>query len=220
MSVDAGAAATPEWLPADAPPTECSGREQPGTSALRAVLLDHFGGTNLGIYACREVRGGGSLSVHADGRAFDHGMPGRMGGPAREAGNRVLELVARNARGLGVQRVIWWHRLYDAGSPFGRAYYGDDAHETHLHIEQTVAASRTLTEAAIRLALYGPPAVTGDEMIMLRRAASDADTMRWLYLDGRRFRLQGWTSGVQPLIDAGVPTVALSDTQLRTIPEV
>lgn len=206
----------PGWLPADPVGTECADGPQPGTEALRAGMIDIYGGVDLGIYNCREVRGGGALSVHAEGRAWDLGVI--KGDPG--FGDFALNVLANHAHLLGIQRVIWNRRLYDAASPLGRPYSSVDPHTTHLHIEQTWAAAWLLTTEAVRRALYGLPEPREGHVLLLRRSADDADTMRWMYVDGRRYRLQGWESGVQPLIDAGVATVALADHQLQSIPEV
>jgi len=41
-------------------------------------LANYPPGANLGIYNPRNVRGGGALSVHAEGRAIDVGYPGAL----------------------------------------------------------------------------------------------------------------------------------------------
>lgn len=202
-------------MPADPVGTECTGAAEPGTKVLAAELVRAFGGHSMGIYACRDVRGGQGLSLHAEGRAYDHApRSGDLG-----EGYAVLNAVAEAADSLGIQRVIWDQVIYDEGSPDGRPYYGSDPHTTHLHIEQTRAAAASLDSATARQALGGTTFDLEGPMLLLRRRDDPEDTMRWLLLNGTRFRLEGWAISVQPLIDAGVPSTALSDTQLRGFPE-
>lgn len=204
-----------QWMPADAVGKECSGAAEPGTKVLAAELLRAYGGHSVGIYSCREVRGGGALSLHGEGRAYDHAP--RSGDLAE--GYAVLDALAAVSDVLGVQRVIWDHAVYDEASPAGRPYRGADPHTSHLHIEQTRAAAASLDSETARLALSGPTEHLERSMLILRRRDDLEDSMRWLYLDGTRYRLEGWAASVQPLIDAGVPQTALSDAQLRGIPE-
>lgn len=215
------AAWPPQWMPAEPVGSECSGREQPGTRVLLETLTDAFSASSLGIYNCRQSTGGAGLSVHAEGRALDLRPDDWSADYASAIGNNVLVALGENAEALGIQRVIWWEHIYDEDSPLGRPYRGSSPHHDHLHIEQTWDAARTLDRARAEALLLPPHDPSPEDgMLLLRRHEVLADSMRWLYVDGRRFRLQSWDLGVQPLLDAGVPTVALLDSQLAKITEV
>lgn len=206
---------------ADAVGKECAGRAQYGTQALEQALTSAFDAVSLGIYNCREVRGGGALSVHAEGRALDLRPSDWSDARPSALGNQILGVLGSQADALGVQRVIWFGRVYDHASPLGRAYHGASPHHDHLHIEQTWAASQSLSydhaSDVIGVSLDLPE---GDQVLCLRRFDDLEDGMRWLYVDGVRYRLHSWSTGPAALETAGVPTVALSDAQLRTIREV
>jgi subtilisin family serine protease len=127
--------------------TVCSGGPAAGTLALRRILREQFGQRHTEIYNCRPVRGGTSLSLHAEGRAVDFYVNAAQEDELA-LGNRIVQwLLASdaagnphaNARRLGVQELIWNHQMWTAGrrSDEGmRPYSGVDPHTTHLHIGQ------------------------------------------------------------------------------------
>jgi hypothetical protein len=114
----------------------------PGASALMGVLTDKFGGTSGGIYNYRNIRGGDSLSVHAEGRAGDLMVP--VGAPL---GDNVSSWLEANADRLGIQRIIWKGRSWDRKRRVWRDYNGVNPHNDHVHWELT-------PEAAARPDLY------------------------------------------------------------------
>jgi hypothetical protein len=81
----------------------------PALVTLRDFLLSRYGGLNLGIYGIREVRGGGPLSSHAFGAAFDWrymnadqtGLVGRA-----KMLNEVMPLLINNSKELGIQLIV------------------------------------------------------------------------------------------------------------------
>lgn len=128
---------------------------QPGAKALMAWCLANTTATNLGCYVNRPIRGGSSLSVHAEGRALDLGFPSREGGtPA--GWNLAHRLVAAH-RDLGVQYVIYARRQWLATKPGWRSYSGASAHNEHIHVELNRAAAQALTADMITEALGGQP---------------------------------------------------------------
>lgn len=142
------------------PCTRCSGRPMPGTLGLLAYWREQVphiarklgvsgaGFAPLGIYNCRPVRGGTSMSVHACGRAVD------LGNPVTVAGHRVqiefLRMLAGaspgGAAGLGLQLVIFSRQSGSARHPWPTRYTGADPHDNHPHVEQTLAAAQVSAE--------------------------------------------------------------------------
>lgn len=115
----------------------CSGRALPGTKNLATAINDLYDRSySLGIYNCRPSSGGGGMSIHSDGRAFDAGFP-VTNGMAHPQGHQLLAVLRANAWGLGLQRIIWDRKSYSARYPNGIAYTGPSPHIDHLHIEQT-----------------------------------------------------------------------------------
>ena len=123
--------------------TECSSGPQPGLVALQGWLDDNrYRGHSGGIYNCRPVRGGTSLSLHGEGRALDWMTSGADG-------DQVLDLLATRGRQLGIQFIIWNRRKYGPRYPAGAPYSGASPHTDHLHIEMTWAAARNLNRETV-----------------------------------------------------------------------
>lgn len=125
---------------------KCLGHAQPGTEHLRDAIIDRFGGSSLGVYVCRTQHGSSNLSAHGEGRAYDHAWTDQATGQAI-----ADELVAHNAD-LGLQVVIWWHRIWSYTKGW-HAYTGPDPHTGHLHIEHNWSGANDLTYAAAKAAL-------------------------------------------------------------------
>lgn len=147
----------------------------PGARALMKVILArHPRARNLGIYAPRNVRGAGSLSLHAEGRAGDTGFP-MDDGRGSAAGYELVEELRENAGDLGVQAIIYDRRIWSAKSPGrkGRPYTGAAPHFDHVHWELTRAAASGLTVARIKRILGAavePPVLRlGDSGPAVRR---------------------------------------------------
>lgn len=141
----------------------CSSGPQPGAVALLAWCREVAPqGRSMGIFYCRPVRGGSSLSLHSCGRALDWGMP-MEGGRGSSAGHGLVSWIGSAGRRLGVQAIIYDRRIWSARSPNGRAYTGVAPHYDHLHIELTAASARNLTLATLRSVLGGSQAATNEE---------------------------------------------------------
>lgn len=133
------------FRPAESTGTVCSGGSKPGTRKLAMVLMDLFDRSiDSGIYNCRPSSGGGGLSTHGEGRAFDMGYR-MISGAVDPQGYEVLWKLSLNAWELGIQRIIWDRKSYSAAHPNGIVYTGQSPHTDHLHIEQTRAFALSLT---------------------------------------------------------------------------
>lgn len=124
---------------------------QPGTMALRTACLERYPRLgDLGIYVRRPVRGGTAPSKHSQGRAWDAECHDQAYGRA------VFDYLVAHSAQLGIQVVIWWHRIWSI--PRGEhAYTGTDPHTGHLHIEQNWDGAEYLTYAAASRVLWAQP---------------------------------------------------------------
>lgn len=162
------------WQPA----VHCVGGPRPGAKAVAAWFMAeyaHAGARNDGIYNCRQIRGGGVMSAHAEGRAFDAGFPLVHGRP-NPAGDELVQRLRRVAVHLGIGVLIWDRRIWSAKSPgaAGRPYGGVDPHTGHVHIELTRGAAARLNLATVRHFLTpGPKASSRD----LRRGDHGGDVV-------------------------------------------
>ncbi len=136
----------------------------PGARAILAWSLANYRtATSLGIYNNRSVRGGSSLSTHAEGRAIDVGFPATVGGTPE--GWALANAMRIHHRDLGVQGVIYARRIWtntqnDRG---WRQYNGKAAHNEHVHIELTRQAGRELTHKMINQATGVDMATTKEQ---------------------------------------------------------
>lgn len=124
---------------------------RPGTVALLNVLTRrHPRGRSRGIFNCRPVRGGASLSRHATSTALDWD-PGNDSDPE---GYALAQALVSRARQLGIQRIIWDGRIWEHASGW-QAFRGSAGpHHDHLHIELTDEAAQALTMTSI-VAVFG-----------------------------------------------------------------
>jgi hypothetical protein len=138
----------------DSTGTKCLGRAQPGTLALRDVVRLRFQNVqDWGTYSCRQTSTGSSLSTHAEGRGWDAGFP-RLDHPE---GTRLAGWLVEKAPMLGVQRVIWMDRQWDARARAWRAYGKTSnnntlRHRDHVHVELCWAAAKNLTRTQVEAA--------------------------------------------------------------------
>lgn len=117
---------------------------QPGTRALatavRNVYVDLQCLTNVyGCYNRRRSRDAPSWSLHAEGRAFDVGVPG----PEHETGWALAcELVANRVL-YGVQRVIWDGHIWsiEHADQWRGLQPNSTQHHDHIHVEQYRSAA-------------------------------------------------------------------------------
>lgn len=136
------------------------------------ALLNYSGARNLGIYNCRNTRGGTSKSVHADGRALDVAFP-LLDGGANDLGHDLAARLVLNHQALGVQLVIFDRMLWSSVNRTWRKHCGHPGakgphagcsgpHLDHVHIELTWDASKNRPLTAERIeAILGPP---GDDV--------------------------------------------------------
>jgi uncharacterized protein YcbK (DUF882 family) len=118
---------------------------QTGTRAL-ALAVKHVYpelASLTSVYGCfnrRKARGAATWSLHAEGRAFDVGVPGREHETGWQLACELVEL--RIA--YGVQRVIWDGHIWSIEQPAGWRKLQPTSlqHLDHLHVEQYRAASQ------------------------------------------------------------------------------
>lgn len=167
----------------------CSSGPQPGTVALMTVLLEEFPACrSWGIFNCRppNVPGGGSgLSVHAEGRAGDVGMP-KLKHPD---GMDITQLLILHAAELDIQFVIWNRKKYGCEWGFEPRPYGGYPHEDHVHFEQNWRGARELTIPTVRTILeVEEPDMTPEQAQRLVAAQETMATVMG-HLDGKYDRL-------------------------------
>lgn len=158
--------------------TVCTGGPMPGTVALAELCRARWPElTDLGIYNCRAVRGGSSLSLHGEGRAADLGTPSPQ---ATEQGHECAAWLVANAEALGVQEVIWHRRRWASNTRAWRSYGGLDPHTSHVHVGlcRAAAAAGQLPAAA----LAGAEAGRGGGLLGPLRLLLDGATWRRLVL--------------------------------------
>jgi hypothetical protein len=142
-----------EPLAAYQPQTTCSPRAKAGVANFANRLLKAFPRTrSLGIVrACSA----GGRSEHKEGRAFDWGVSARSASGRRTV-DRMLSWLFKTdtygnryamARRLGIQYVIWNHKIWGAYSASAgwRKYTGANPHTDHVHISFTWAGARAKT---------------------------------------------------------------------------
>lgn len=129
------------------PPVKDSGGPTPGTIQLRQFVLGYFDVQDAvqdikdgGIYNYRRVRGGSSLSAHAEGRAWDAMIVGK-----KSEGDRLADWLVANAEAIGVQEVIWFQRRWAANTLRWNPYSGASPHTDHVHVALNREASQHLT---------------------------------------------------------------------------
>lgn len=146
--------------------TGCRNSPPKGMLAFQAWLQDNIRGETWGVMRC-ENWGGGSFSLHAEGRAIDWHLDARSAGDKRAAMNLINTLIERDrngnttalARRMGVQGIIFDCKTWWAGSTgLGRYSYCYDengqkkknldptrAHIDHVHLELNWPGARERT---------------------------------------------------------------------------
>jgi hypothetical protein len=152
------------------PATRATGGPAPGARALMAWYLGNFarqGGTNLGIYNNRTVRGGSTKSLHAEGRAVDFGVNPH----GAEYGTLLAERLRLVSGELGIQCIIWNRRIWSSAYPDAgwRRYSGTNPHLDHLHVELTRSAASLLTPQRIQ-AVMAPRHPAGPAPVVQAKA--------------------------------------------------
>lgn len=148
----------------------CSGKALPGTVALMQYTLERFPYcSSMGIYNCRDVRGGTSLSIHACGRALDVGIPVLSSGRANTAlGHPVVQFFDQFSTEFGIMGQIYDRVRYDRGDPRGAYYGGTHPHYNHDHVEQRSEKALSLTRAEI-IRIAGPAVPEGGDDMALKK---------------------------------------------------
>ena len=124
----------------------CSGKSQPGTVALDRAIRERWPVCEFaGVYNCRPVRGGSSLSAHGEGRAADEHLDQPGPGKANPAGWPIARLLVERADPLGIQCVIWDRQIWSVPNPSWRVYGGSNPHYDHIHVEQNWGGAKDLT---------------------------------------------------------------------------
>lgn len=119
--------------------TSCTGGPKPGTQQMADFVMQKFGTSNMGIYNCRNVRGGSSKSLHAEGRAFDAGVS--AGNPESKArGDQLFMWAMVNAANLGFQEIIWNRQIWTPSKGL-HPYGGSNPHTDHVHLGQNNAGA-------------------------------------------------------------------------------
>lgn len=164
---------------------------QPGTMALRTACLERYPRlSDLGIYVRRPVRGGSAPSKHSQGRAWDAECHDQAYGRA------VFDYLVAHHAALGIQVVIWWHRIWSV--PRGEhAYTGTDPHTGHLHIEQNWDGAEYLTYAAASRVLWAQPpehplpqpSQEDDDVPWIANPVTDDDPGQYLIVGNKRVPL-------------------------------
>lgn len=173
---------------------------QPGALALKDWIVANYPDLkSLGIYVNRPVRGGRTLSTHAEGRAIDIGT--HKPTFDRITGDGLAERLWDSHVELGIQCVIWWERIRtNTRSLEGwRPYRGVSPHRDHLHIELTRAAAKALTPETINRVLGGGPVPT----TTTDRTGQIKEWQRRLAEAGYASAWWDHADGVTPMVDPG-----------------
>ena len=176
---------------------DCSGQAMPGARALLAWLLKAYPSTSsLGIYNCRNVRGGTSMSIHACGRAVDLKVP-MINNRGTPLGHSIVNQLAAEGKRLGIQAIIYDREIWSARSPDGRYYGGTAPHYDHIHIELNKNAGSKLNLAT----LY---AVLGEGEEMLQQGAKGDSVALYQKAILNWAQRTGKLEGVTPNKDGGL----------------
>ena len=148
--------------------SKCSGHPQRGLMVLRQWCMDRWDLIrDLGIYNCRPVRGGRSLSLHGEGRAWDAGLSA-FDPDEKQQGDELFHWAIRNAGEVGIQEVIWDRKIWTAKAEAVHAYTGQSAHRDHVHIGMTWDGARLLTFDRLHATVQEDNDLTPDQDRMLR----------------------------------------------------
>jgi hypothetical protein len=141
---------------------KCTGHAQVGALDLQNWLATNVPGVSWGIYSCRKVRVGSSLSLHAEGRAVDWHLDVKKRADRAVATDLINAFLAPDvagtphamARRMGIQEIIWNCRIWSANYPDAgmrpysvcrRKVSRTEAHKDHLHIGLNWRGARAQT---------------------------------------------------------------------------
>lgn len=190
----------------------CTGGPRPGVKGAMSWFLGAYreeGGTNLGIYNCRPVRGGKTSSIHSEGRAGDWGTP-----VVNDWSWDLVELLRMHSAELGIQCIIHRRRIWSSsGGPDWRPYTGVAAHFDHGHIEWvpgSANADQAEMVARFERILGDPSPIRPDGHVIDPPKPSTPDVSEWREIAIGQVSEKG-TRGEQcrsdqaALIDKGFP---------------
>ncbi len=124
-------------------PRSCTSGAQAGTTAFAQYVIARFQTRNLGTFNCRSVRGGSSLSLHGEGRAFDAGL--NVSNAAEKArGDQLFLWTIQNAANIGAQEIIWNRQIWTPRKGL-HVYSGENPHVDHVHIGLNWDGARQLS---------------------------------------------------------------------------
>src|SRR5947209_3262117 len=107
---------------------------QPAPLALWRLVHANFPETrNLGIFNDRNVAGTNIKSAHAEGRALDIGL--KVSKPSQKRlGDGLFQALFETGTHMGLDHVIWNHRIWSREKGGPRAYHGVNPHTDHIHV--------------------------------------------------------------------------------------
>ena len=124
-------------------------KDQPApTRAIRMLKVNFPQVQNLGIYVCRNIKGTGTRSAHAQGRALDIGL--RVDQPGEKLiGDGIFRALIRVAHRSGIDNVIWNREIWSVAHGGPRSFVGNykngaprNPHTDHIHVEWTREGSQ------------------------------------------------------------------------------
>lgn len=148
LPADVAAAGRQQSVGYDGAGSRCSGGATDGAEVLADYVRSNFSqivnssipGDGVQMYACRQIRGGSGLSVHATGRALDIFVATRGGAADNARGDQLANWLVENAEAIGVQAIIWDRSTWRPGRG-DSCYNGQHPHNDHIHVEITREAA-------------------------------------------------------------------------------
>ena len=138
-----------------------AGHDQIGLVRLKDYTLGRWGGTNLGIYNNRTIRGGTSASVHRDGRAWDYKAQ------SYQMLSEVWTFWIANADALNIQEIHDYagnrageQRAWRTGVGWHSANVGAGPLGPYTHVERNwdgAKDARTVPEIITGTTTFRPP---------------------------------------------------------------
>lgn len=133
----------------ETPPTKCSLGPEPGTALFRRFVLEHVGGGDLAICACRPVAGTSTLSDHSVGRAWDWQVRIDRPDDVKRVNTLFAWLLKNNAeyaRRIGIRTIIWNKQIWSSTTGGRWAPYGGQSpHQDHVHFSLSAAGASAST---------------------------------------------------------------------------
>lgn len=154
-------------------------RNQPIFFQLELLLVENFPfltelgygkrWSGMGAYVNRTTRSGG-VSHHAEGRAVDIYLSA-FKSAERRLGDGLFELFIANGRALGVDHVIWNHRIWswERGGPRPYTNRQNGPHTDHVHVSFTRAASQQQPDILSKLIPALRRKLDAEEISLMRR---------------------------------------------------